>query len=252
MKDYDSFAPFYDLAMGDREDVAVTLRKLLRRYHPKAKTLLEFGCGSGSLLRVLTKHYQCCGVDLSAGMIKVARKKVPAAALSVADITRVQLRKRFDVVLCAFDTINHIVQFSDWRRVFQRACEHLDPEGVFIFDINTERKLQRYADEPPFAEFVEDATATFEVTKTARSRFTIHVKVFKPSGATRYSMREMFVHEATYPVPRIVQTLSQYFERIHLIDLERAEASTESEELYFVCSKPKQRGRPKQWPRYSS
>ncbi len=239
MKDYDSFAPFYDLAMGDREDVAVILRKLLRRYHPKAKSLVEFGCGSGSLLRVLTKYYQCTGVDLSAGMIRVAKVKVPAATLSVADITRVALGKRFDVVLCAFDTINHIVDFSDWRRVFQQARAHLDDDGVFIFDINTERKLQRYADEPPFAEFVKDATATFEVTKTARSRFTIHVKVFKPSSATRYSMREMFVHEATYPVPRIVQTLSRYFERIHLVDLERAEASMESEELYFVCSKPK-------------
>ena len=76
MKDYDSFAPFYDLAMGDREDVAVILRKLLRRYHPKAKSLVEFGCGSGSLLRVLTKYYQCTGVDLSAGMIKGSKRVV--------------------------------------------------------------------------------------------------------------------------------------------------------------------------------
>ena len=36
-------------------------------------------------------------------------------------MTRFDLGETFDVVLCVFDSINHLVRFSDWERVFDRA-----------------------------------------------------------------------------------------------------------------------------------
>ncbi len=50
---------------------------------------------------------------------------------------------------CVFDSINHVRRFSDWKKVFSRVHEHLLPGGCFLFDINTERKLERHIVEQP-------------------------------------------------------------------------------------------------------
>jgi SAM-dependent methyltransferase len=239
MRDYDAFAPFYDLAMGDRKEVAAELFKIFKRHHPKAKTLLEFGCGTGSLIKILSKQYKCVGIDRSSGMVKEARRKVPSCSFSVADIAEIQSGGKFDIVLCAFDTINHITEFSSWRTVFRNACEHLNPQGIFVFDINTERKLTRYYEEPPFAERRKDSTSVFEVFKLPRGKFDIVVQVFKQTRGASFTMKEMVVHEATFPVPKIVNELSKHFGGIHILDLERPSPTSESEELYFICSKPR-------------
>lgn len=239
MRDYNSFAPFYDIAMGDRKEVAVELVKIFKEHHPRAKSLLEFGCGTGSLIKHLSKRYECVGIDRSSGMVKEARKKVPSCTFSVGDITAVTGIGHFDIVLCAFDTINHITEFSLWKKVFKNAHAHLNDKGIFVFDINTEKKLTRYFEEPPFAEIKKGNTSVFEVFKRPRGRFDIVVQVFKKRADSLFSMKEMVVHEATFPVPRIVRELSKYFGSVHILDLERPTPNSESEELYFICSKPK-------------
>lgn len=236
---YDYFAPCYDLAMGDRKEVALTLKKMIHTYHPTARNLLELGCGSGSLMKVLSKTYRCHGIDLSPGMVAVAEKKAPRAQFSVGDIAQLDLKQQFDVILCAFDTMNHITSYSAWQKVFEQAHKHLCPTGIFIFDINTEKKLSRYSIEPPFACFHKKATATFEVTQNSKSRFTINIKVFNQKLKNLYEMRELSVKEATFPVPRILKTLSKHFQTIELLDLDNPAPSMTSEELYFVCKNPR-------------
>ena len=238
MKNYDSFAPFYDFAMGDQKQVALALLRIIRQYAPKARTLLEFGCGSGSLLKLFVRHYRCAGIDLSAGMVEIARRKVPQASIQVGDISKVRLNKKFDVIVCAFDTINHIPDFSRWELVFKRAHEQLEEGGVFIFDINTQTKINRYHREPPYVEVDKSGVSVFDVTRTSRSRYNLSVKVFKKKSRDLFQLHEMIVHGATFPVSRIKTSLSRHFSKIRLIDLERAKPSVNSEELYFVCSKP--------------
>ena len=57
------------------------------------------------------------------------REKGPACAPRHADMTRFDLGETFDAVLCVFDSINHLVRFSDWERVFDRARAHLADRG---------------------------------------------------------------------------------------------------------------------------
>jgi SAM-dependent methyltransferase len=239
MRDYNSFAPFYDIAMGDRKEVASELLKIFNEHHSRAKTLLEFGCGTGSLIKCLAKRYDCTGIDCSAGMVKEAKRKVPKCSFSVGDITSVQGMGTFDIVLCAFDTINHITEFSLWKKVFKNAKQHLNESGIFVFDINTEKKLTRYYEEPPFAERKGGNTSVFEVFKRPRGRFDIVVQVFKKRSGSVFTMREMVVHEATFPVPKIIGELSKHFGSVHILDLDRPAPNSKSEELYFICSKPK-------------
>jgi predicted TPR repeat methyltransferase len=121
MSNYDIFGKFYDAVMGDRAGAAGRLRGYIRNANPRAKSVLELGCGTGSVLKHLASNYEVSGVDLSNRMLTVAAKKVPRAKLFRQDMTRFRLNRRFDVICCVFDSINHVLRFSDWRTMFSQV-----------------------------------------------------------------------------------------------------------------------------------
>ena len=102
------------------------------------------------MLKHLQHSYEVSGLDASSRMLSIARHKVPDAKLFRQNMVDFKIDARFDVICCVFDSINHVRNFSEWKRVFARARQHLSPGGVFIFDINTQRKLERLIAEPPW------------------------------------------------------------------------------------------------------
>lgn len=239
MNNYDTFANHYDAVVGQREDVAVFLRKLLKGFAPKAKTLLELGCGSGSMLKILSKSYDATGIDQSKGMIALARKKAPRAKVSVGDITNFNLKKTFDAVICPFDTINHVTSFALWKRVFENAHAHLSPNGVFIFDVNTEAKMERYRTELAFAEIEESEVSVVDVQRVRRYQYMVNLKLFRKEKGDLYRHHELLIPEIVVPTPKILKELSKYFRRVTLVDPDRKEVCEETEELFFVCQGPR-------------
>jgi SAM-dependent methyltransferase len=239
MSHYDNFAEHYDAVVGEREDVAVFLQKLLRQYAPRAKTLLELGCGSGSMLKLLSRRYKARGIDLSARMIEVAKKKAPKAKVSVGDITKFSFDERYDAIICPFDTINHVTSFPAWKRVFANAHRHLNPGGVFIFDVNTEAKMERYATEPVFAEIMEDEVSIVDVQRIRRFRYLVNLRLFRRVKGEVYRNHEVLIPELVVPTKQILTELSKYFRRVTMVDPDRKSPTEETEELFFVCQGPR-------------
>ena len=108
MTDYAAFARFYDRIMGDRDEEIARIRTYISRYLPTARSLLELGCGTGALLAGLAPQLAVTGIDRSAEMLAVAGEKLPEARLVRGDMTAFRLPGRFDVVICMFDTLNHV------------------------------------------------------------------------------------------------------------------------------------------------
>ena len=150
MTNYDKFSKHYDEVIGDRSKEAEKIKKLIKEFNPKAKTILELACGTGAILEYFTKEYTVSGLDLSKGMITVARREIPSGEFFHQDMTNFKLEKKFDVILCLFDSINHLLKFSDWQKVFKNSYKHLNDGGVLIFDINTEFKLQQSTGSQPW------------------------------------------------------------------------------------------------------
>lgn len=239
MSHYDTFAKHYDHVVGSRADVALYLRSLIRTYHPKARSLLELGCGSGSMLRLLTQSYRCEGMDLSRSMLRIAAHKAPKATLHHGDITRCSLEKRFDVVLCPFDTINHITSFTKWKRVFARAHEHLNPQGVFIFDVNTEYKLECYCDEPSVTENSERFVSIIEVKRRRRYHYDVVLKRFERRRGALYTLHTMVVPEIVVPTEQVLAALGERFRRVTMVDPDRRAPHAHTDDLFFVCREPR-------------
>jgi predicted TPR repeat methyltransferase len=239
MASYDVFAPFYDAVQGDRAEHGAYIRSLIEKHHPQAATLVEFACGTGSVLKQLRPYYRVTGIDLSEEMLEVAAEKVPGVALFRADMTKVDLGERFDVVLCAYDSINHLVRFADWKAVFARAREHLRDRGLFVFDINTKRQLETLVNEPPWVRWFGDGNLlVLDVSAAGRGIANWEIRVFERIGEADYRLHAEDIREIAFPAEQIRAALRKRFPRVWTYDARRSRPSAHSERLHFVCRAP--------------
>jgi SAM-dependent methyltransferase len=232
---YDVFAPFYDGVMGDRTDTSAYVRSLVERHRPGAATVLELACGTGSVLKYFGEEgYAVAGIDRSEQMLEIARRKVPQAQLLRRDITRFRVPGRFDAVLCVYDSINHVIGFERWRRVFDRARAHLVEDGVFVFDINTERRLAELVSEPTWVRWFDENLVLVDVVER-RDGVVWELRIFERTGPSNFELHCEDIPEVSYPAETISATLRESFSRVWIYDRERKRASARSGRLYFVC-----------------
>jgi len=235
MPSYEVFGRFYDAAMGDRGKSAKHLHKLIREAKPNAANVLELGCGTGSILKYLTRYYDVSGLDISRRMLSIARKKLPGAKLYRQDMVNFEIDGYFDVICCIFDSINHIRRFSDWKKVFGKVRRHLSPGGCFIFDINTQRKLERHIAEPPWVHQFGKNWLMMDVTSIAKCASNWNIRVFEHVNRNRYVLHHENIVEVSFPPGKIVTALTAHFANVRIIDPDRSRPSTLSERLFFVA-----------------
>ena len=111
-----------------------------------AETILELGCGFGRLLAPLVRAgHTVTGVDLHPGLLAEAAKatknfttakaKTPPVELIEADMCTLQLDKKFDRVLLAYNALFCLETDEQVRACFQTVARHLNEDGLFIFDV---------------------------------------------------------------------------------------------------------------------
>jgi len=236
MTGYAAFALFYDQVMGDRGREAAFVQALIQKHRPKASSVLELACGTGAILERLQLHYEVTGLDASQPMLDIAARKVPQARLFHEDMTHFDLDETFDAVLCVFDSINHLLRFADWERVFDRAAAHLGDAGIFVFDVNMERKLAAFAVAPPWTQwFGDDNLLLIDVRDEGDGVYAWKVRIFEHSGDSAYRLYVEDIREVAFPLEQVRHALAERFRRVRVIDAERARPTTRSERLYFVC-----------------
>jgi SAM-dependent methyltransferase len=236
LTNYTAFAPFYDEVMGDRAREGAYVRALIERHHPKAAKVLELACGTGAILEQLHPRYEITGLDISKGMLQIASRKVPQARLVLEDMTRFDLGETFDVVLCVYDSLNHLVSFEQWQAVFDRARAHLTPGGIFVFDVNTERKLASFADAPPWMQwFGDDSLLLIDVRDGQDGVYDWKIRIFEHVLDSTYRLHAEDIQEAAFPAERIKAALGARFGRVRVYDAERSRPTARSLRLYFVC-----------------
>jgi SAM-dependent methyltransferase len=168
-------------------------------------------------------------------MLSIARHKVPQARLFRQDMVDFHIDSRFDVICCVFDSINHVRRFSDWRRVFARVRRHLSPAGCFIFDINTQRKLERHIAEPPWVHRFGRNILIIDVTALPNRASNWNIKIFEHLNANRFVLHEEDIAEVSYPLEKIVAALHAHFAKVRVIDPDRNRPTAKSERLFLIA-----------------
>ena len=145
MKIFKSYAEYYDLLYNDKDYQQETdyLVSLIDKYQPRAKSILEMGCGTGMHAELIAKRgFKVRGIDQSVEMITKAKKRSISPNLfsehqldfSVGDIRSYQSKKRYDVVLSLFHVMSYQVTDDDLLAALSTAKQHLVPNGILIFD----------------------------------------------------------------------------------------------------------------------
>jgi SAM-dependent methyltransferase len=232
--DYASFSLFYDQIMGDRSEEFERVRSQIRRHSAAAKTLLELGCGTGAILAGLREEFAVTGLDRSPEMLAVAAARLPSTPLVQADMTSFALDTRFDVVICVFDTLNHLPLFSEWLALFERAYEHLDDGGLFIFDVNTTGRLRGLEGPPAYFEEVEGNPLIMTVQPAGDGLWLWETRIFEHQGGDQYRLYHERIHERGEPLSRIRAALARRFELLEESSLDGTPVSDESDRVFFV------------------
>ncbi|OGT29729.1 MAG: hypothetical protein A3E87_08765 [Gammaproteobacteria bacterium RIFCSPHIGHO2_12_FULL_35_23] len=238
MADYDPVAPFYDLVHGSRKQTIKYIKQLIKDYHPKAKTLLSVACGTGTVCKALKRCYQITGVDISSGMLAMAEKKLPTVEFYQQDMVELNLNKKFDVIICLFASLNHVLQFSQWEKFFARVKDHLNAGGVFIVDILTELCLYNMVLNSPLITRSGKLISIGDISMAGEGQEGTVWRI-KGYEVTRHDQRLLFaskVSQVSFAPERIEKGLLNHFSSVIVEDPEQEEVNERSELLYFICS----------------
>jgi SAM-dependent methyltransferase len=96
---------------------------MIRRHFPRAKSLLEVGCGNGFVLSRLERAFpgmRLAGSELGAYGLELARRRLSRTELYELDVREMPFTAEFDLV-CAFDVIEHIDEDELALREMRRA-----------------------------------------------------------------------------------------------------------------------------------
>jgi SAM-dependent methyltransferase len=128
---YDAIYSFKDYAAE-----AAQVAALVRALHPDARTVLDIACGTGEHVRHLGANYgfEVDGLDLDAGLLRVARAKCPTNRFIQADMSEFALERCYDVLVCLFSSIGYLVTLERVRRALICFREHLSEGGVSLVE----------------------------------------------------------------------------------------------------------------------
>jgi len=107
---------------------------LLRRYFPTARTLLDMGCGTGSVLEAIRRNHPSivlAGCDVRFTTLSAARQRANDIRFFAADTFALPYESEFDVVV-ALDVLEHI---DDDRAALVALRNVLKPGGGLILTV---------------------------------------------------------------------------------------------------------------------
>ncbi|WP_374619003.1 methyltransferase domain-containing protein [Devosia sp.] len=101
-------------------------------------SVLEFAIGTGRIaIPLIERGIPVSGIEMSAAMLDVLRRKVDAATLPVVlgDMTSASVPGRFSVVALVFNGISNVLTQDAQIACFENAARHLSRGGCLVIEL---------------------------------------------------------------------------------------------------------------------
>ncbi len=150
MEAYVALAAAYDALNADVDyaKIASFYEAAFHRAGLSPRLVLDLGCGTGKMTVELAKRgYDMIGVDGSAQMLTHAfsrKSEAPEADILLLqqDMCDLELYGTVGAVVSTLDCVNYLTEDGDLDRCFSLVHNYLDPDGIFLFDVNTPYKFR--------------------------------------------------------------------------------------------------------------
>jgi len=243
---YDMLAPVYDEINGelDYKAWADFIEKTANdKLGKRPELVLDLATGTGSMaLELALRGYDMIGVDYSLDMLAVARERAEEAGVSVLwlcqDMREFELYGTVDLTISTLDSINHLTSKRELEKCFSLVHNYLNPEGIFIFDINSKYKFEKIYGNQSYVIETDDSFCAWQNDynpKTKLCRF--YITLFKELGDGSYERYDEEQSEKMYTVAEVKKSLlSQGFEFIGAYsDFNYTDATDGDERIYIVA-----------------
>lgn len=257
MVSYRKFAYVYDELMEDMPYPEwIRFARMAWEKHGMPKTVVDLGCGTGSItIPLVNAGFEVTGIDLSADMLSVARRKMEGTSQGARlfregsvrwvqqDMTEWELPRQSDSVISFCDCMNYLLEEKDIVSTFRRTYDGLKPGGTFLFDVHHPDTFRRYEEEQPFIWDEPSVAYIWTCERDAvRDEIEHHLTIFareEEHGPGLYRrFEETHVQRAYDPEWMKSELLRCGFREVSIYaDFEWVETTEDAARLFFVAVK---------------
>ena len=220
----------------------------------RPELVLDLACGTGRMTVELAKRgYNMIGVDGSEEMLSVAYERTLSEdgesdlarrpMYLLQDMRRFELYGTVGAVVCCLDSLNYLTGDGDLEECFGCVHNYLDPDGVFLFDMNTPYKFETvYSDNAYILEDTVDDANVYCGWQNEYDRESklcgFYLTLFEERDGA-YVREDEEQHERCYTKAQIVSALeTSGFELLGVYrDYTFSEPTEDTERWYFAARK---------------
>lgn len=249
MKSYEALAAVYD-HLGDNVDYeafADLYEACFARYGVRPSLVLDLGCGTGSMTFTLaSRGYDMIGVDASAEMLsraytRAAKEGKTGLLFLQQDMRAFELYGTVGAVVSSLDCINYLTEDGDLDRCFALVHNYLDPDGLFIFDVNTPHKFRSVYGDNAYVLENEDTLCAWQNEYDEKTHLChFYLSVFQEERDGRYRREDEEQTERCYERAELESALTRAgFADITFFGNVDMSAPTDTTERWFVAARCK-------------
>lgn len=243
---YTDFAYVYDALMGDVNYLSRTeyILNLFERFDRKPTLLLDVACGTGGFsIELAKKGIEVIGTDMSEDMLSVAREKTADEGLDILYLCQsaeeLDLYGTVDGAVCCMDSINHITDIETLETALKKVSLFLEPERLFIFDVNTLYKQEKILANNTFVLDEEDVYCVWQnefdsdnkITNISLDFFTKEDDIYVRSGE-EFSEKAYTNEELAYLLEKAGFKIEAVFG-----DMTQKPPTDTEERVFYICRK---------------
>jgi SAM-dependent methyltransferase len=198
----ENFEEYEDPILYDIENTLTGELDLLAEFlEDKRGPVIDLACGTGRLaIPLAEKGFEVTGVDIHKGMLGRAAEKAKGLPINWirGDIRSIDLKLKSELIYMCGNSFQHFLANQDQNKLMEAVVNHLDKNGLFIFDTRF----------PSAEELLQPEQEEFWRTITGKSGEQIKI-----STISKYDMISQIQHYRIIRRSNLEETVKNIFLR---------------------------------------
>lgn len=252
MEAYTSFAAVYDMFMDNipYEDWGAYVISLLREQGIEDGLILDLGCGTGSMTEILAREgYDMTGIDISPDMLQIAIEKRMESGADILylnqDMREFELYGTVRAIVSICDSMNYLLEKEDLVQTLRLVNNYLDPEGIFIFDLNTEYKYRELLGQSTIAEDRQESSFIWDNSFDEETKINEYsLSLFIQEKGELYRKYQETHYQRSYSLDEVKEAIAEAgMEFVTAYDAFTRNAPKRDSERIYVIVREKGKGK---------